>query len=129
MVIVSFLSAYEDVKEDVVVARVGETLEAHDRLDVRLNVTVVPHEVVVELAKHYLKETEKEAQSHPVLSFATDEIEGGFSSPPGQNDIGDVVVSFGMASKMAKKSNTDVSEEVAALAAHGTLHLLGIHHS
>ena len=59
-----------------------------------------------------------------VLSFKIAE-----EIPEGVYILGDVVVSKEQAEKWAKKLGHSVEEEIAFLAAHGVLHLLGVHHS
>lgn len=58
-----------------------------------------------------------------VLSFALAE-----KLPDGTVLMGDVVVNKDQAEKQAKELGHSVEEEIAFLAAHGVLHLLGKHH-
>ena len=78
--------------------------------------------MVVEYARKYFdNESEDELNEHPVLSFPSSEVEGNFLNPPDDiNHLGEIIVSWEKAEK--------TSEGIADLAAHGTLHLLGIHH-
>ncbi len=73
-----------------------------------------------------------------VLSFgSTEAIEGavkeeedGFVTPPGQTPtLGDVVISFDQAARQAETAGRPVEHELALLAAHGVLHLLGFNHA
>jgi probable rRNA maturation factor len=73
-----------------------------------------------------------------VLSFGSaDAIEGdvkedddGFVTPPDQTPtLGDVVISFDRAARQAETAGRPVEHELALLAAHGVLHLLGFDHA
>lgn len=101
--------------------------------NVEASIAIVHHSEVVKLAMLYMKETEKEAQEHPVLSFLTSEIEHEFIFPPdGINHLGEVIVSFEMSSLRDKApeelKDKTVDERLAYWAAHGALHLVGVHH-
>ena len=66
-----------------------------------------------------------------VLSFSQTEKKGGkefFSSPDDFLRLGDVIVCCPVASEMAQEAGITVDEQIEDLAAHGLLHLLGIHH-
>lgn len=109
--------------EDLIVSEVEKTVKDNSQLeDVEVSVAVVPHEELINLARKYFDdETEEELNAHPVLSFVADEVDGEFVNPPdGVSRPGEIIVSW------EKANNT--SRGVAELAAHGTLHLLGIHH-
>lgn len=58
-----------------------------------------------------------------VLSFKVGE-----TTPEGFYLLGDVVISKEQAEKQARELGHPVAEEIAFLAAHGVLHLLGKHH-
>jgi probable rRNA maturation factor len=59
-----------------------------------------------------------------VLSFHIDE-----KLPNGEYYIGDIVINIDQAKRqMAEYSNNDLRVEIAELAEHGVLHLLGLHH-
>lgn len=90
--------------------------------DIEVSVAVVAHDQLVKFARKYFDdETEEELQAHPVLSFVSSEVEGNFVAvPDNTNHLGEIIVSWEKADKSTK--------EVADLAAHGILHLLGIHH-
>ena len=54
---------------------------------------------------------------------------GAFVTPPGQPaDIGEVVISYPQAVRQARQAGHSVRRELAALLAHGLLHLLGYDH-
>lgn len=59
-----------------------------------------------------------------VLSFHIDE-----ELPSGEYYIGDIIINVDQAERQkAEYSNNDIRREIAELAEHGVLHLLGIHH-
>lgn len=59
-----------------------------------------------------------------VLSFHMDE-----STPDGKFYIGDIIINIDQAKRQAAEyGNDDYRKEIAELAEHGVLHLLGIHH-
>jgi probable rRNA maturation factor len=59
-----------------------------------------------------------------VLSFNIDD-----DIPTGEYYIGDVIINIDQAKRQMKEySNNDVRIELAELAEHGVLHLLGVHH-
>ena len=59
-----------------------------------------------------------------VLSFNIDE-----KMPDGKYYLGDVIVNIDQAKRQMKDfNNDDIRKEIAELAEHGILHLLGIHH-
>jgi probable rRNA maturation factor len=45
--------------------------------------------------------------------------------PDGELDVGDIVISSAQAARQAKRRRHSIAREVAFLAAHGALHLLG----
>ena len=54
---------------------------------------------------------------------------GAFVTPPGQAvDLGEVVISYPQAVRQARQAGHSVRRELAALLAHGLLHLLGYDH-
>ncbi len=59
-----------------------------------------------------------------VLSFEMDE-----TMPNGEYYLGDILINIDQAKRQMKTyGNNDVRFEIAQLAEHGVLHLLGIHH-
>ncbi|GIW69748.1 MAG: hypothetical protein KatS3mg101_0495 [Patescibacteria group bacterium] len=58
-----------------------------------------------------------------VLSFPIND-----KSEDGTYYLGDVVVNRDQAKRQAQKYGNDLEHEIADLAAHGVLHLLGVHH-
>lgn len=58
-----------------------------------------------------------------VLSFPA-----GGGAPPGEESLGDLVISVETAARQARARRRDVAHEVKVLLIHGTLHLLGFDH-
>lgn len=59
-----------------------------------------------------------------VLSFNIDQ-----ELPNGEFYIGDIIINIDQAKRqMSEYSNNDIRLEIAELAEHGVLHLLGVHH-
>jgi len=48
--------------------------------------------------------------------------------PDSEPDVGEIVISYPQALRQAAESNRDARDEIAALLAHGVLHLLGYDH-
>lgn len=94
------------------------------------SIAIVNAKKMSEYAKKYLNETEDVASSHPVLSFLKSEVQKPFVEPPDQiNHIGEIIISYDKAVEYSQKSGKTISQEIAALAEHATLHLCGIHHN
>lgn len=80
-------------------------------------------------------------ESTDVLSFGHDGPEGGgrdsgpsaadvgFPEPPGEESLGDVVVSYPHAEAQAAERGVPTERELALLIVHGVLHLLGHDHA
>jgi probable rRNA maturation factor len=65
-----------------------------------------------------------------VLSFAFDESVSEFVLPPGEPPrLGEVVISLPAARRQAKRAGHSLEREMALLAVHGLLHLLGYDHA
>lgn len=95
--------------------------------DVEVCVTVVGTRKMKQLHKQYM-ETEEVTD---VLSFPLEETGSGsgfVTVPDGILRLGDVVVCYPVAVAQAKTSGRLTDDEIAFLAGHGTLHLLGVHH-
>ena len=61
-----------------------------------------------------------------VLSFNTG-FEG-ISRPDGAADLGEIVIALPLAARGARQRGVELADELALLAVHGTLHLLGFDH-
>ena len=86
----------------------------------KINVYFVGDEEIRALNKKHLHRD----YATDVLSFNIDE-----KMPDGEYYIGDVIINIDEAKRQMKNyGNTDVRREIAELAEHGILHLLGIHH-
>src|SRR3972149_2369670 len=83
-----------------------------------INVNLVSDKDIQELNKKYFK------RNYPtdVLSFNYNQkVEGKYY-------LGDVIVNKDQAERQCKEYGNDLEHEIAELAAHGLLHLLGVHH-
>lgn len=86
----------------------------------KINVHLVGDDEIRKLNKKYMK------KDYPtdVLSFNIDE-----TLPDGTYYLGDVIINIDQAKRQMKEyKNNDIRREIAQLAEHGVLHLLGIHH-
>lgn len=93
------------------------------------SVAIVGETKMLKFAMEHLGEPKAEAGEHPVLSFPTAEIEGKFIFPPDKIiHLGEIIVSYPKSVEYAQKSGQLVEEVLCDLAAHGALHLIGIHH-
>lgn len=88
-----------------------------------LSLSVVGERKIRDLEKEYFDRDEVT----DVLSFPLREGEEMPDDEEGVS-LGDIVVCYPVAKKQAMQWNRLVDEEVAFLASHGLLHLLGIHH-
>ncbi len=83
-----------------------------------ISVSIVGDEEIRKLNKEYLKRD----YATDVLSFEVGEqTEQGFY-------LGDVIVNKDQAQRQAAEYENTLEEEIAELAAHGMLHLMGVHH-
>jgi rRNA maturation RNase YbeY len=89
--------------------------------DTELSVLITTDEEIAQLHQKWL------GHSGPtnVLSFSQQE---GEAPVPGNNLLGDVVVSIDTAYAEAEAHGLDSREHLLRLIVHGTLHLLGYHH-
>lgn len=90
--------------------------------DAEVSLALVGERKMVELSRKYLKE---ESGVHEVLSFP---YENFFSPPDGHSRLGDIVICYPEARKIAMKKRRMVDDVLGELAEHGMLHLLGEHH-
>jgi probable rRNA maturation factor len=105
---------------------VGETLAAHGvDSPVELGLVIADDRVVQELNRSYrgLDATTD------VLAFALWEESQDFATPPnGIVHLGEVFISCPQAERQAKEQGHPLERELALLAIHGVLHLLGYDH-
>ncbi len=74
----------------------------------------------------------KDGLSHDVLTFALNPKEKGKSDfvlpPDGLSHLGEVIISYQRAAIQAEEHKHSLKREIAILAIHGMLHLLGYDH-
>ena len=122
MVRVDIASRYEyQFDKDKIRRVVEKTLVEHGiSSDVEVSLAVVGGRKMRELHEKYM-ETDEVTD---VLSFPLE----GTVGPDGMLQLGDIVVCYPEAVRQAAENNRLVDEEMAFLAEHACLHLLGIHH-
>jgi len=92
--------------------------------EVALSVVITDDEAVRELNLQF---RDVDAPTD-VLAFGSGE-EGDFVTPPGESVyLGDVVISYPRAVAQAEEYGHSINRELALLAVHGVLHLLGYDH-
>jgi probable rRNA maturation factor len=92
--------------------------------EVALSVVITDDEAVRELNRQF---RDVDAPTD-VLAFGSGE-EAAFVTPPGESIyLGDVVISYPRAVAQAEEYGHSVNRELALLAVHGVLHLLGYDH-
>jgi len=101
------------------VARIAErVLRAERALDADLSITFVSNRTIAALNRRYLGRS----GSTDVISF---ELGGGVAGAPA---VGDVYIAPDVARANARELGIPVTEELARLVVHGTLHALGYEH-
>ncbi len=100
---------------------VEKTLKSHGVADMaEVSVVVVGERKMSQLHLKYLQaEGPTDVMSWPLE---------GVNYPDDVLRLGDVVVCYPVAVKLAAEENMMVDEKIASLVEHGCLHLLGIHH-
>lgn len=103
-------------------------IQEHAKPNVEVGLVITGQEKIRELNLKYLDED----KPTDVLSFPMMETRAGedcFVSPPDNTlRIGEVIISYPQAKKQAKEHGHRIKKEVAILAIHGMLHLLGFDH-
>lgn len=102
------------------------------QIDSEINFLLVDNDKIRELNREYRgKDKPTDVLSFPIVGTE----DGRFKPEPADYDIeqgvlmlGDVVISLEMARKQAEEFGHSFKREVAFLAAHGVLHLLGYNH-
>lgn len=105
--------------------RIKDTLESHGATEAEVSVALVGERKMRKLGQKYLGE-KKTDPIHEVLSFPSTSL--GTSPQDGGGSLGDIVICYPEARKIAIKRNRMMDEVIGELAEHATLHLLGIHH-
>lgn len=108
--------------------RVKDTLLEHNLTGGEVSIALIGERKMKELSKRHLGEQNR---LHEVLSFPALETKGerNFAAPEEELlMLGDIVICYPEARKIAMKRNRMVDDVLGELAEHGTLHLLGIHH-
>ncbi|TSC89350.1 MAG: Uncharacterized protein G01um10145_507 [Microgenomates group bacterium Gr01-1014_5] len=106
--------------------RVKTTLTKQGVGQAEVSVALVGERKMRELAQKYLGESSK-YPVHEVLSFPSS---GDIAFPDSGKltQLGDIVICYPEARKIAIKRNRMMDDVIGELAQHATLHLLGIHH-
>ncbi|MAG59534.1 rRNA maturation RNase YbeY [Candidatus Woesebacteria bacterium] len=109
--------------------RLKKFLSRRGATDCDVSLALVGTRKMKELAKSYLHEDDT---IHEVLSFPADNPPAGGGEFAVAEDarlqLGDIVICYPEALKIAMKKNRMVDDVLGELAEHGMLHLLGIHH-
>jgi probable rRNA maturation factor len=115
------------VEADALVAAVRATLEAEGRWPAAVTLVITDDEGIRDL-NHTFAGTDAPTD---VLSFSAWEGMPDFvvGDPDESAYLGDVVISYPFAAAQATARNLPVRRELALLAIHGTLHLLGYDHA
>lgn len=121
-------AAVADTLLDAIARAVEQVLTQLDQADAQVDVTLVDDKAI-----HDLNRTYRHVDSPTdVLSFAlredTPEDEPPVSDGPEDLLLGDVIISLPRAEEQAREYGHSLEREVAFLAVHGTLHLLGYDH-
>ncbi|MBI2268643.1 MAG: rRNA maturation RNase YbeY [Candidatus Blackburnbacteria bacterium] len=106
--------------------KIEDVLSLRGVKDAEVSIALVGERKMRELGQKYLKEN-KSDPVHEVLSFSASE-DGEFVVPPDKLPLGDVVICYPEARKIAIKKNKMMDDVLGELAEHGVMHLLGIHH-
>lgn len=110
-------------------AQVENLLKEKGMTNAEMSIALVGERKMKELARKHLGEKNT---LHEVLSFPFTQGKADTDfpeSPEGFLQLGEVVVCYPEARRIAIKRNKLMDEIVGDLAEHGTLHLLGIHHN
>jgi probable rRNA maturation factor len=108
-------TATEDT-EDVIRRAVAATLQHESVADASISVTLLDDKRIRNMNRKYLEHD----RVTDVISFPLYER--------GEAVVGDIYIGYEQAQEQAADANVDLSEEVARLAIHGTLHVLGYDH-
>ncbi|KKT75940.1 MAG: putative rRNA maturation factor [Microgenomates group bacterium GW2011_GWA2_44_7] len=95
--------------------------------EAEVSVAFVSDRQMARISEKYLKDHE----SHEIISFPFETSEASllaFPSPDGVKRIGEIIIAFPTAVKLAKKNVRSITAEIDFLLHHGCQHLLGYHH-
>lgn len=106
---------------------VKEVLKEHNIDSAEVSIALVGERKIRELSKLYLGEDER-YPLHEVLSFPAKEVKGEFIEISKLPHLGEIIICYPEARKMAMKRNKFVDDMLVELAQHSALHLVGIHH-
>ncbi len=109
------VGGFDEAPARLIEAAVRRTLEAEGRADMEISVALLADDDMRELNRRYLG---KDGPTD-VLSFTLGDA---------KETVGDVYVGFEQARRQAKDLGVPLREELARLAIHGTLHVLGHDH-
>lgn len=104
-----------DVPVELLELAVRRTLEAEGRQDVEISVALLPDEEMRRLNHEFLGKD----GTTDVLAFSLGDAGG---------TVGDIYLGYGQAARQARELGVPLTEELARLAIHGTLHVLGHDH-
>lgn len=108
--------------------RIAGLLSEQGVSSAQMGIALVGERKMKELAKRHLGEKDGR---HEVLSFPFigEDVQTGFPvHPEGVLQLGEVVICYPVARKIAIRRNRMMDDVIGELAEHGTLHLLGKHH-
>lgn len=108
--------------------RVTDLLSEQSVSSAQMSIALIGERKMKELAKKHLGEKNS---GHEVLSFpfVREDIRTDFPvHPEGILQLGEVVICYPEARKIAIRRNKMMDDVIGELAEHGTLHLLGKHH-
>lgn len=108
--------------QEIIKDIIFNVLNASDLDDYAINICLADVETMSDLCQRFKNTPE----ITDVLSFPLPEMERTFEHTRGL--LGDVVICVEQARKQAEEYGHTLSEEIAVLAAHGLLHLLGYDH-
>jgi probable rRNA maturation factor len=95
---------------------VRRTLESEQRTDVEVSIALLADAEIQRLNMEYLGKD----RTTDVLAFALSGDDG--------RTVGDVYLGFDQAARQAEEVGVELAQELARLAIHGTLHVLGYDH-
>lgn len=106
--------------------KIADVLRKHGVVEGEVSLALVGERKMRELAERYLGKEEL----HEVLSFPSNDPArpDDFVLPPESSFLGDIVICYPEARRIAMEQNRMVDEVLLELTEHGTMHLLGEHH-